>query len=61
MFVINQCFISDSADNSATADTPREVLVVGPNDGQLREEVSGRFRIASAVLRACQLCLQVRE
>lgn len=34
---------SDSADNSATANTQGEVLVVGSNDGQLREEVSGRF------------------
>lgn len=43
MFVQSACFFSDTADNSATADTEREVLAVGPNDGQLREEVSGRF------------------
>ena len=36
-------FFIDTADNSATADTEREVLAVGPNDGELREEVSRRF------------------
>lgn len=56
------CFLSsDTADHSATAHPEREILAVGSDDGQLWEEVSWRFWTTSAVLGACQLCLQVWE